>query len=54
MNLESMFTFGAHKGEQVEDVIMDDRQYVLWLIEEKDFAFDEDVLEELEKTRDKF
>ena len=49
MKLDSEFRFGQHKGEQLEDVVEDDPEYVRWLAEEKDFYFDDEVYEALEK-----
>ena len=51
MGMDSTFKFGKHVGEQVEDVIEDDREYIVFLIEAKDWSFDEEVLERIEKTR---
>ena len=49
MNLESEFKFGKHKGEQVEDVVEDNPEYIRWLCENTKTQFDEDVLEALER-----
>jgi len=49
MKLDSEFKFGKHKGEQLEDVIEDDPDYVRWLAEEKNFDFDEEVYDALER-----
>lgn len=49
MNLESIFTFGKHKGEQVEDVIEDDPYYIRWLVENDIRQFDEETLELIAK-----
>ena len=49
MNLESIFKFGKHKGQQVEDVVEDDPSYVRWLCENTETDFDDEVLESLER-----
>lgn len=51
MKLESIFTFGKHKNEQVEDVIEDDPEYIRWLVENDVVQFDEETLELLSKKR---
>lgn len=51
MGLEDIFNFGKHKGHQVEDVIEDDLEYIVWLVEERDFHFDDEVLEKIERNR---
>ena len=41
MGLQSIFTFGAHKGKQVEDLIEDRPNYIAWCVENDivDFEF---------------
>jgi len=46
MGLDDIFTFGKHKGEQLEDVIEDDPAYIEWLAKEE-YDFDEETLEVL-------
>jgi len=45
MGLEDLFSFGKHTGQQLEDVIHDDPDYVAWLIMEDAVGFDEETLE---------
>lgn len=40
MGLESMFSFGKYKGQQLEDVITDDPSYIEWLIDGDVVSFD--------------
>lgn len=47
LTLESILTFGKHKGEQVEDLIEDNPSYIRWLMENTDMIFDEEVYEKL-------
>ncbi len=42
--LEYIFTFGKHEGQQLEDVIEDDPDYIGWLARDE-FDFDDEVLE---------
>lgn len=49
MGLEDTFTFGKHKGDQLEDVIQDDPDYIAWLAEDGVVDFDEETLELLAK-----
>lgn len=49
MKLDDEFKFGKCKGQQVEDVIEDDPQYMRWLCENTKIDFADDVLEKLEK-----
>ena len=43
LGLDSVFTFGKYKGEQVEDILDDDREYIVWLTESTDVEFDTEV-----------
>ena len=49
LGLESVFTFGKHKDQQVEDVIEDDPKYIAWLVENDIADFDEETLELISK-----
>jgi len=49
MNLESVFSFGKHKGSQLEDVIEDDPNYIEWMVMEGVVGFDEETLEAISK-----
>ena len=40
MGLESIFTFGKYKGDQLEDVITDDPGYIEWLSDGNVVLFD--------------
>lgn len=47
--LDDLFSFGKHKGNQVEDVIEDDPGYIAWVVENGVCEFDEEVLELIAK-----
>ena len=49
LGLDDFFKFGKYKGEQVEDILTDDPDYIDWLIEEGVVDFDEEVLELVSK-----
>ena len=49
MGLEDEFTFGKHKGQQLEDVITDHPDYIQWLISEGVVLFDEEAMELITK-----
>jgi len=49
VGLDDCFTFGKHKDEQLEDVLEDDKEYVIWLAENTETHFDEEVLERLNR-----
>lgn len=49
LGLDDLLPFGKYKGEQVEDVLMDDREYIVWLAENTQVDFDEEVLQKLER-----
>jgi len=51
MGLESIFTFGKHKNQQVADVIEDDPDYIRWVVENNVIEFDEETLELISKRR---
>jgi uncharacterized protein (DUF3820 family) len=47
LGYDDEFTFGKHKGKVVSDVIEQDPEYLLWLIENTAWEFDEEVMQEL-------
>ena len=49
--LEDLFPFGKYEGEQVEDILCDDPQYLVWLYEKDVDFFDQDVVKELENKK---
>lgn len=49
MGIDDIFTFGKHKGEQLEDVIEDDPEYVEWLCQEEIVNFDDEAYELISK-----
>jgi len=51
LTLESVFPFGKHKDQQVEDVIEDDSNYIAWVCEEEIFDFDEETLELISRKK---
>lgn len=51
LGLESNFPFGKHAGDQVEDVIEDDPEYIAWCVENDIVEFDEETLELITKRR---
>jgi len=49
MSIEDLFTFGKHKGEQLEDVIHDYPDYIAWCCENNVVEFDNEALELISK-----
>ena len=49
LGLDSVFIFGKHKGDQVEDVIEDDPGYIEWCCDNEVVIFDEETLELISK-----
>lgn len=49
MGLEDCFKFGKHVGDQLEDVIEDDPNYIEWLVTNTGVDFDEEALERISK-----
>ncbi len=43
--------FGKHKGEQIEDLIYDEPNYMAWLYNEEVVEFDIYVIQELEEKK---
>jgi hypothetical protein len=43
LKLVSILNFGKHKGKKVEEVIKEDKKYVLWLIDNTDYLFDIEI-----------
>ena len=51
LGMDSILNFGKHEGEQIEDLIEDDPEYLAWLIEDRQKEFDEEVMQVLTKKR---
>ncbi len=51
LRLDDIFEFGKHIGDEVEDVIEEDPQYMAWLDEEEVIEFDPEVIAVLEKKK---
>ncbi len=49
--LDSVIFFGKHEGNQIEDIIEDDPRYIVWMYEQDNFGFDDDVIKVLEKKK---
>lgn len=49
LTLDTILSFGKHKGMQVEDVIEDHPSYIQWMLREDVRQFDEETLQLLEK-----
>ena len=50
ITLETVFWFGRHYGEQVEDVCHDDPGYIHWLTMEDNHDFDSEVIDLMERN----
>ncbi|MDT8428512.1 MAG: hypothetical protein RQ757_07070 [Pseudomonadales bacterium] len=51
MNLEDEFTFGKHRGEQLEDVIHDDPGYITWLADKEIVTFSDEARTLMEQRK---
>jgi len=51
MGLQDVFKFGKHKGEQLEDVIEDDPDYIRWCCENDIGGFDNEAPEVIARKR---
>lgn len=49
LTLEDILDFGAHKGQQIEDLIEDHPDYIEWLIMEGVVGFNEEACELISK-----
>lgn len=49
MGLEGIFTFTKHEGDQLEDVIYDDPDFIEWCCNNEVINFDEEALELISK-----
>lgn len=47
--LDDVFTFGKYRGNQVEDVVEDDPNYIEWLVSNDVVSFDDEALELITK-----
>jgi hypothetical protein len=50
-DIDTVFTFGKHKGKSVRFVIYNDTKYIEWCISENLVEFDNKVLLKLEDER---
>ncbi len=51
VRLSDVLDFGKYKGEQVEDLLDDDPQYLAWCHDNDVIEFDVEVIAELEKRK---
>ena len=51
LTLNDTMPFGKYKGTELEEILVDDREYIVWLAEETDIALADDVLHKLVETR---
>ncbi len=52
LRLSDVIPFGKkHKGDQVEDLIYDDPNYMAWLYNEEVVEFDDEVIKQLEEKK---
>ena len=51
LSLTDLFPFGKHKGDQVEDVIYDDPNYLTWCVQEEVFDFDDNAKKSMEERK---
>lgn len=51
IDVDTILTFGKHKGEQFEDVCHDDPNYVAWLAANTDNDFSEEAYELMSKLK---
>jgi hypothetical protein len=43
LKLDTILTFGKHKGKKIEDIIKNNKDYILWLFENTDYLFDVEI-----------
>ena len=51
MDFDSLFTFGKHEDELLEDVIDNDPDYMEWLVENEVVPLAPDVMDHLAKEK---
>ena len=51
LEMTDFMPFGKHKGQQVEDVMHDDPEYVSWLIDNDVMGFSEMVMQKAEDMK---
>lgn len=51
LRLSDTMPFGKYKGEQIEDLIYDEPNYIAWLYNEEVVEFDIYVIQELEEKK---
>jgi hypothetical protein len=50
LGMDTVLNFGAHKGQQVEDLIDDAPDYIAWLVENEIRTFDEEAMQAFQKA----
>ena len=51
MEFNSIFAFGKHKGDMLEDVIEDDPKYMEWLVDNDVVSLASDVIDRLAERK---
>ena len=49
IGIDSPIPFGKYFGVEVEEVLVDDPQYLIWMRDNTQVQFDEEVLQKLDK-----
>jgi len=44
-DMDDLMPFGKYKGTEIEEIIEDDPQYMVWAVENMSIQFSEEVLE---------
>lgn len=50
LTLDTILDFGKYEGEQIEDIIEDDPNYITWMYEHN-FEFDDEAIKKLEEKK---
>jgi len=50
INWDYVFTFGKHCGESINDVVIDDPSYILWLSDNTEHIILKEILETAEEN----
>lgn len=48
LRYDDEFPFGKHFGKVISDIIVEDIDYIIWLIEKSEWEFDEEVMQEVD------
>ena len=50
LGVDDLMPFGKYKGRQIEDLLIDDIEYLVWVVESGNEIFDEEVMDKISRV----